>query len=479
MRRCRLPCLFALCISVTFTTPALAEDAPRPNVLFIVTDQQHAGMMSCEGNPDLKTPAMDALAASGLRFHRAYAANPVCVPSRFAMRTGHMPSEIGMRHNNTRLSVPAGMLERSLGTLMRKAGYDCAHGGKVHVPGDLHRQMFHGGYRRLGGGDARDDLAVACAEFIKTPRERPFFLVASFINPHDVCYMAINDFARQNDKPVVGNRDSWTCERFLDVARGSGDLRQFVDAHCPALPSNFEPPRDEPTCITTHYTQVRPFRRYAREHWSDDQWRLHRWLYCRLTERVDAQVGRVLDALGEAGIEENTLVVFTSDHGDMDGAHRLEHKSILYEEAARVPMILSFAGRIEPGRIDASHLVSTGLDILPTICDFAGVDVPEGLRGASLRPIAEGRPAERWRNHVVVESQNGRMVRTERFKYTVYDCGEHRETLVDLARDPGEMDNLATRAEYREELNRHRRLLLKWCRQQNDSIALAYLVEPR
>jgi len=191
---------------------------------------------------------------------------------------------------------------------------------------------------------------------------------------------------------------------------------------------------------------------------------------------VDEKIGHVLDAVREAGLEDNTLIVFTSDHGDHDSSHHLEHKSILYEQAARIPFIMSYKGVIPAGTVDDTHLVSSGLDLLPTFCDYAGADVPEGLHGASVRPIAEGKPAPDWRDHIVVESQNGRMVRTDRYKYCVYDCGQHREQLTDLETDPGETKNLAYDDKYAKIIEQHRKLLAKWVNRTNDTIGQKYIV---
>ena len=140
---------------------ATAADAPRrPNVLFIMTDQQHAGMLSCAGNAHLKTPNLDRLAAAGVRFERAYATNPVCVPSRFSLQTGRMPSAIGMRSNEGRRPVPPELCAQSLAPLLKKAGYDCAYGGKDHMPVGLSRVAMSQGYEQLTL-DSRDGLAEA------------------------------------------------------------------------------------------------------------------------------------------------------------------------------------------------------------------------------------------------------------------------------------------------------------------------------
>jgi arylsulfatase A-like enzyme len=190
---------------------------------------------------------------------------------------------------------------------------------------------------------------------------------------------------------------------------------------------------------------------------------------------VDAEIGIVLDALRDAGLQDNTLVVFTSDHGDMDSSHKMEHKSVLYEEATRVPFVMSYKGVIPPGRVDDTHLISNGLDLLPTLCDYAQIEAPRRLGGRSLRAIAQGRTPDKWRDFVVCESQNGRSLRTDRFKYSIYDSGKNREQLIDLKNDPGEMDNLAGHSDYEDVLNKHRGLLRDWVERTDDRIAAEYI----
>ena len=457
------------------STADSAQGKNRPNILFIMTDQQHAGMMSCTGNTWLKTPALDRLAASGMRFERAYACNPVCVPNRFSLQTGLMPSAIGMGQNNDskRAAVTDVMIQQSLGRLFQKADYETVFGGKVHLPQKM-KGVQNLGYRNLTS-DRRQGLADACAKFIKAEHTRPFFLFASFINPHDICYMAINDFSRTQGKAPVANTDSKICEAVLDRARKTGDINAFVKANCPGLPANHGVPEAEPECIAQKYVNPRPFQAYTREKWTQNQWRLHRWAYCRLTEMVDKEIGTVLDALREAGLEDSTLIVFTSDHGDMDSAHKLEHKQVLYEESVRVPFIMSYRGVIPQGIVDDTHLVSNGLDLLPTLCDYAGIETPEGLHGRSLRGVARGKDIREWRDFVVSESQSGRMLRTGRFKYCIYDSGKHREQLIDLKNDPGEMQNLAEVEDYKDVLNTHRQLLQGWVERTGDKIAAEYV----
>lgn len=447
----------------------------RPNIVFIMTDQQSADMMSCTGNEWLETPAMDRLAARGIRFERAYACNPVCVPNRFSLQTGLMPSVIGMGRNEDsgQSRVTDAMVRNSLGNLFENGGYETVYGGKVHLPKNMNN-VRDLGYRMLTG-DARQGLADVCAEFIKGQHSKPFFLFASFINPHDICYMAINEFSRSTGGSARVNIDSRTCEGLLKPIRNGGNIEAFVAEHCPPLPGNHEIPESEPECITTKYTEARAFRAWARNNWGETQWRLHRWVYCRLTEMVDAQIGKVLDAVEEAGLQDNTLIVFTSDHGDMDSAHKLEHKSMLYEEAVRIPFIMSYKNVIPKGRVDTKHFISNGLDLLPTLCDYANIEIPDGLYGRSVRSLAEGKSARNWRDHVVVESQNGRMVRTDRYKYCIYDSGRNPEQLTDLKTDPGEMRNLANSPAHKATVKQHRRLLKEWTNKTGDVIGAEYV----
>lgn len=465
-------------IAVCF--PAYAEGgetaaaARRPNILFIITDQQHAGMLSCAGNPYVKTPALDGLAAAGARFERAYCANPVCVPSRFSMLTGVLPSRIGMEDNSGMgLKVPPEVLTHTLGHVFRKAGYETVYGGKVHTPMNVPAMGFE-----MLSRDQRDGLAEACGEFLRKKHDRPFLLVASFINPHDICYMAIRDFSEKTgarQKPLNNARvELQALDEALKLPAGvSRD--DFFAKFCPPLPANFEVPKGEPEGVLR--ADTRNFRTHARQNWTAEQWRLHRWAYARLTERVDAEIGRVLAALRGAGLEKDTVVVFCADHGDMDSAHRLEHKSVLYEEAVHVPLLVTWKGVTKAGLVDREHLVSTGLDLIPTLCDFAGIPAPKELSGRSVRELAEGRTPKSWRGCLVVESGRSRLLRTDHTKYIVYQSGSPREQLIDLTQDPGEMQNRASDPAYAEVFKEHRRLLKQWYRENHETLGEKYVVE--
>ena len=457
--------LFILC---AFLSAAAAE---RPNVIFICTDQQHSRMLSCAGNRWLQTPAMDSLARNGARFDRAFSVNPVCVPSRTGMLTGCTPSRFGMQHNGQigTTHIPDEIQRQTMGWLFRNAGYETVYGGKTHVPGKISDYGFD-----VLTPDSRDELASQCVAFLKKPHDKPFLLVASFINPHDICYMAINDFERANPKKKGKKQsDAQQClAEALKLPAGVSE-QEFYAKYCPPATANIEPQVDAPEA-TLAYSG---FRQHAFQNWSVEKWRLHRWAYCRLTERVDREIGRVLQALRETGLEEKTLVVLTADHGDMDGSHRLEHKSMFFEESAGVPFIVSFKGVTKPGLVNNQHLVSSGMDLIPTLCDFAGIKPPAALMGRSVRALAEGRTAPKWREYVASETHYGRMVRSARYKYCIYESGERREQLVDLEKDPGEMRNVAADPSYAKVLEQHRQFMREWVEANRDKIAAAYLIK--
>jgi choline-sulfatase len=215
--------------------------------------------------------------------------------------------------------------------------------------------------------------------------------------------------------------------------------------------------------------------------YTEEQWRIHLWAYYRMTEKVDALIGRVLDALWESGNEDRTLVVLTTDHGEMQGAHGWNEKTVFYEEAARVPLIISWKNVTKPGI--SRRLVNTGVDVLPTLCSYAGVTPPRDLPGLSLKETANGMSDADPRDYVVVcnkmvqgmpvdgkEPQpDGRMVRSQRYKYFVLNEGERRESLFDLEQDSGEMVNLAADGAYGKVLAQHRRMLADWSRKVKDT----------
>ncbi|GAA4299748.1 choline-sulfatase [Compostibacter hankyongensis] len=411
-----------------------------------MTDQQSASMMSCTGNPWLKTPALDNLAANGFRFTQAYCTNPVCCPSRFSLQTGLFPSAIGMRENGDRHVDTAEvktLLGTSLGNTLKAGGYQTYYGGKVHLP-VTGIPITSWGYELLTT-DERDGLAAACRDFLLSRKKdaSPFLLVASFINPHDICYDAIRWAEPESN---LARHTPADLDPALSLPQGVS-RQEFFRVYCPPLPSNHMPmigvPDAEDSLIS-----LRPFRKIVRQQWTEEDWRLHSWAYMRLTERADSLIGIVLAALKKSGLAENTVVIFTSDHGDNNGSHKLEHKTVFYEEASNIPLIISTPRMRRRGHVDSIHLVSNGLDLLPTLCDLAGIEPPPGLAGRSLKPLIDGDYSGSWRKYLFLENQIGDMVRTTRYKYEKDLMGKQREMFVDLRRDPGETRNLVSDPSY-------------------------------
>jgi hypothetical protein len=213
-----------------------SEKTKKPNILFIMTDQQHARMMSCAGNKYLKTPAMDSLAQDGIRFEKAYCSNPVCVPSRTSMATGVMSCRLGADDNSTGMSIkqlPEEVDRNSLGKIMKRAGYDTFYGGKVHMCNSLAPK--NAGYDEYFR-DQRNRLPVACIDFMKKKRDKPFFAVASFINPHDIC------FAHRA-------RNGIDTQGVLELHKRASALPL---EELPPLPDNYAIQQNEPAAIEAH-----------------------------------------------------------------------------------------------------------------------------------------------------------------------------------------------------------------------------------
>jgi arylsulfatase A-like enzyme len=299
------------------------------------------------------------------------------------------------------------------------------YGYQVDVPGFT--TLPCGG----GQGDLADSIVSRSSEtYLKTRSSRqPFVLVSSLMQPHDICYWAIQD------KELVP--PGLPFERLAD--------------NLPPLPPNHTARPKAP-----EYLDNIKYTRY-----SEEQWRYYLYIYYRQVEMLDADVGRILDGLEDAGLEEDTVVCFTSDHGDGRGRHMHVQKWYPYEESVKVPFIMSCPERMESGVRDETSLLS-GIDILPTFCDFAGLDAPEGTTGASVRPLCEGRPNAPWRDYVVADTHViGRMVRTDRWKFVTYE-DDPVEQLFDMDNDPWETQNLAGEDQYASIIEDHRQMLTEW-----------------
>jgi arylsulfatase A-like enzyme len=427
-----------------------AAPAKRPNLLLLITDQQTADALSCAGNPHVKTPHLDRLAARGVRFAKSYCTYPLCCPSRASLFASRMPHELGIYGNFDAELADKGV--PTMGELFSAAGYETAYAGKWHLevafPAFKNKKLPGFAVLPLAGEDPHavdksekgkgltvdSNTADAAIKFLKQPHAQPFLLVASILNPHDIC-------------------EYTKCSALTKLL--------------PDDPATLPPARPN-----LHAVEKLPsgWEQFARVYhgWTDRQWREYIYVYYRLVEIADAEVGRVLAALEQAGLQDNTVVVFTADHGEMMGSHQMVHKQKLYDEAAAVPLIVAPPGA-KPA-VDTQHLAS-GLDIMPTLLDYAGLAAPTSLEGMSLRPLVEGK-ATAWREFVAAECSTGgdaRMIRTARHKYIAFARGENRELFFDMEKDPGETKNLVAESALAVEVARHRDLLKQWLQDTQDN----------
>ena len=410
-----------------------AFSAPRgrkPNVLFIITDQQGLDTISGLGCEHIHTPNLDELCRRGVAFMDSYSTNPLCSPARSSMFTGRPTLETGVIVNGRPIlsTIP------NMGQWLREqGGYETLYAGKWHLPGSYTARIpgFEVITSGINGQGGVCDASVsrACQAYLRSrspESDKPFLMVASFLQPHDIC-------------------------QFVSMHAKSGEMlfHDAVKDQLPPLPRNhgFDPREPQST------------KRKHRPDWSEAQWRYYIWNYYRMVEMVDAEIGRVLKALDDSGEADHTLVVFTADHGEGRGRHKLVVKNYLYDEAAKVPLVVAAPGAAR-GKQDAGHLVS-GLDILPTVCDYAGLEQPADIRGRSLRPLLEGKAVE-WRGFVPAEvTILGRMIRTPRYKYIAYQR-DPVDQLFDMQADPGETRNLAPDPQHADALKAHRKLLADW-----------------
>lgn len=463
MKPAKLP-IFILILS-TLTISGCKEKAgnssgkEKPNVLIILTDQQTNDCLSLMGNPNLHTPYMDSLARRGVYFTESYCTSPVCGPSRSSLLTGRMPHETGVVWNSTFIdpAVP------TIGQIFAEAGYNTAYAGKWHLPEGYPAQKDRdsiAGFKVIPfqslekswdkGAETDGPIADAAVKYLADyDEDKPFLLAVSLHNPHDICYVP-----REPDAYAKAPE---------------------IDAPLPPLPANFNPAMKEPEFLE----EKRLMDHYGDEllktkDYTEADWRAYLYHYYRFAEMVDAEIGKIWNALRERGLDENTIIAFTSDHGDGAASHQWAAKLSLYEEVVTVPFGISWPGQIPAGRIDRQQLVS-GIDLTPTLCAYAGI-ATDSFTGKSLKEAIE-KPELPHREHLVVQleddkldsTRHARLIRNHRFKYNVYNSGKNDEQLFDLWNDPGETENLAYDTNYQTIKTRLKTNLGKWMIQNKDN----------
>ena len=433
----------------------------KPNIVLIMTDQHQAKALSIIGNLDINTPNLDKLAKTGTLFPNTYVTFPLCVPSRSSIFTGKYPHSLGVNSNakgDNIMSIQD--KNKSLGIMLKKAGYDCAYGGKWHAhEAEMQNDL---GFNKIADFD---DITLAknSINYLNSRKNKtqPFFLVTSFDNPHNICEFARNQPLPYGNIPLVS----------LDKT--------------PQLPLNFKKETTFPEALQIEQTankKVYPTKNYTKE-----DWRNYRYTYYRLIEKVDTEIGKIIDQLNSLGLRENTIIIFTSDHGDGNASHGWNQKTALFQESINVPFIINYQNESSSkGKINTS-LISNGLDIYPTILDFAGIKVPSELLGKSVKQVIENKQQVLERDYVVTETKfegkqaygtTGRAVVSKTHKYILYSWGKNREQFFDLKNDPFEMKNLVASKDHQQKLNDYRKKLTNWCIKTGDSKFLRKTILP-
>jgi len=439
----------------------------QPNVLWIWTDQQRGDALGAAGNPHIRTPHLDRLAAGGALFTRAFCNSPVSMPSRMSALSGQYPSATGLTCNGIEMpeDLPA------LQTLLKPHGYRTANLGKLHFLNHASRD-----HRAPHPDYEFDELVVS---------EEPGCYEDAYIDwvrgkaPDQVESCRCSTPPAWTGEPVV-KRPRNTHQPYLFegpeelthsafVADRTADyLRRHREGAFFAIAGFYAPhnPNNPPERFVDMYdpsTLPLPTMNKGEDRYglSDEEWRRVKAYYYALVSHVDDQVGRILAALEESALAESTLVIFTSDHGEHLGDHGLVHKGTPgLESCTHVPLILSWPGRIQPGR-KHDELVEL-VDLAPTVLELCGVEVPDSFQGRSLRPLLAGGEYRARRSayleHKYPFEESWRAVRTERYRYCVSSKGQ--ELLFDREKDPGELRNVAAGKDYAAELSDCRRELI-------------------
>jgi arylsulfatase A-like enzyme len=418
--------------------PPKAHD--RPNIIFFFTDQQRWDTCGCYDGASAAmgvTPNLDRMAAEGVRFEHAFTCQPVCGPARACLQTGKYATEVGCFKNNIALPLD----ETTIAHRLSGAGYEVGYIGKWHLASDAEHNyrtvavpperrggysdywlaadvleftshgydgfLFDGEMNRVDFTGYRvDRVTDFVLEYLRTRTgERPFFLFLSYIEPH-----------HQNDRDCYEGPDG-SKERFAD----------------------FTPPRD---------LADSPAQGDWRENYPD---------YLGCVHSLDAGLGRIRDLLAELGIADDTLILYTSDHGSHFRTRNAEYKRSCHEACIRVPMVARGPGFLGGKVVD--HLVSL-IDVPPTILAAGGAATPAAMRGRPLQTLADGGSAD-WPDDVflqISEDHIGRAIRTRRWKYSVWVPSDDKwsggrqpgsdayveQCLYDLDADPHELNNLVT-----------------------------------
>ena len=471
----------------------MAAPQTRPNVLLVLTDQERHDMVGPDGIP-VETAAIDDLAADGVSFRNAFTPISICSSARASLLTGRYPHNHGIVNNvhepdAVRTDLPASL--PTFGSALDEAGYSNAYVGKWHVGRTQTPADF--GFDYVGGSDDHHDEHLRSG---LDSHQRDHGVDPETVEVRDPIYATFPDgrevLGGTLPIPPAATRSAYnaelTIQRLETLAEGDAPFFHRVDFQGPHHPylvpepyaSMYDP---EDIGAWPSYAETfdgKPavqasYRRYRGvEDLTWDDWARLRALYMGFMHLIDDQIGRILEALADLGVAEDTLVVHASDHGDFAGGHRQWNKGpLMYDDTYRIPLVVRGPGVAGAGRV-CTDLVSL-MDLMPTFLELADVSVPPDIDARSLWPAlrdedTDAREAvfgEYHGDEMGLYSQ--RMVRTDRYKY-VFNAPDGDE-LYDLAADPHELQNLVDHPDYRDVRAGLRDRLSDWMRETDDPIA--------
>jgi choline-sulfatase len=444
----------ALSIFLVYSTVSWAGDAPeKPNILFLISDDLNTSL-SGFGHDQCKTPSLDKLAAEGVKFENMHCQYPVCGASRASIMSGLYPySNLTLGNKGTLRGNMPDIITMS--QVFRNQGYHAARVSKIyhmgipmeiiegtahsddphswdevynikapeqHAPGistnwspkNKGSQTFEGIISSTGDSEHADGMAADKAiELLRQNKDKPFFLAVGFVRPH---------------VPLVAPK-------------------KYFDLYDPnELKAPYAPEGD----LDDVPQVIRNYKRNSSTYGITPE--LHKGLlhaYYASISYMDAQVGRVLDSLEQLGLKENTIVIFTSDHGYLLGHHHKYQKQHLFEEATRVPFIVSVPWLKSEHNKGTQHLTEL-IDLYPTLVDLAGVAPPAHLQGQSLKTLLKDTQSQDWDKNAAftISRNNGESLKTKDWRITRWEFGKKGYELYDLKNDPSEFNNLANNPEY-------------------------------
>ncbi len=417
------------------TACGASEGSPRPpNVLVVFGDEWRGMDLGCMGNPDVKTPNLDRLAAEGALFREAFANVPLCGPSRAMMLTGTYPMRNGILTNNMAIADDAETLPR----ILNEAGYRCGYVGKWHLGGFPEFRFIPPGPERAGFDD--------------------FWAVWGRSHHYFDSWYTTDTEEKLPSEGYAPDRQTDVAVEYLERRAAAGEPFALFVSYAPP-----HPPYEVPGGFLDDYEPDALHRRanvqpVERDGFGEERFRADLARYYAACSALDANVGRLLDALERLDLERDTVVVFTSDHGGLFSEHGLYGKQQPFEESVRVPMIVRYPARVSGG-VEPDVLFSLA-DLAPTLLGLAGQDVPAAMQGVDLSWSATGGEGTAPESVYLQELAGiGRMVDHDVYTWRAVRTARHLYAedmegawlLYDLERDPYQLENLVESPEYEDE----------------------------